>query len=106
MLDPKKLESELLYVTNQDGKKIAVIVPIEEFVALLEDIGDLAAVAERRDEPSVSHGELLKKTKTARRRQLAKLSFEEKIEIVERLQKLRRSVKNNTRRRARKSADR
>src|SRR2546423_5866161 len=100
MLDPKKLESEIQYVTNQDGKKIAVIVPIEEFVALLEDIEDLAAVAERRDEPSVSHGELLKKT--ARKRQLAKLPFEEKIEIVGGLQKSRRSVKNNTGRRARK----
>jgi hypothetical protein len=103
MLDPKNLESEIRYVTNQDGKRIAVIVPIEEFVALLEDVEDLAAVAERRDEPSVSHGDLLK---TARKRQLAKLSFEEKIEIVERLQKLRRSVKNNSGRRTRKSADR
>jgi hypothetical protein len=102
MLDPKKLESEIQYVTNQDGKKIAVIVPIEEFVALLEDIEDLAAAAERGDGPSVSHGELLKKT--ARKRQLAKLPFEEKIEIVGGLQKLRRSVKNNTGRRARKQA--
>ena len=38
--------------------------------------------------------ELLKK-KAARRRRLAKLSFEEKIEIVRRLQKLSRDIKHS-----------
>ena len=59
MLDLKKLESEVRYITNQDGEKTAVIVPIEDFEELLEDVGDLAAVAERRDEPTISHDELL-----------------------------------------------
>jgi PHD/YefM family antitoxin component YafN of YafNO toxin-antitoxin module len=59
MLDIKKLESEVQYITNQDGEKTAVIVPIEEFEELLEDVEDLAAVAERRDEPTISHDELL-----------------------------------------------
>jgi len=63
MLDLKKLESEVQYVTNQSGEKTAVIVPIEEFEELLEDIEDLAAVAERRDEPTVSHDELLTELK-------------------------------------------
>jgi hypothetical protein len=63
MLDLKKLESEVQYVTNQSGEKTAVIVPIEEFEELLEDVEDLAAVAERRDEPTISHDELLTELK-------------------------------------------
>jgi hypothetical protein len=63
MLDLKKLESEVRYVTNQNGEKTAVIVPIEEFEELLEDVGDLAAVAERREEPTISHDQLLAELK-------------------------------------------
>jgi hypothetical protein len=63
MLDLKKLEAEVQYVTNQDGEKTAVIVPFDEFQDLLEDIEDLAAVAERRDEPTISHDELIARLK-------------------------------------------
>lgn len=63
MLDLKKLESEVQYVTNRDGEKTAVIVPIAEFEELLEDVEDLAAVAERRGEPTISHDELLSELK-------------------------------------------
>ncbi len=63
MLDLKKLEAAVQYVTNRDGEKTAVIVPIEEFEELLEDVEDLAAVAERRDEPTVSHEEVLAELK-------------------------------------------
>jgi hypothetical protein len=63
MLDLKKLESEVQYITNPDGEKTAVILPIEEFRELLEDIEDLAAVAERRDEPTIPHDELLAELK-------------------------------------------
>ena len=47
------------YLTDADGRKVAVLVPVEQFNELLEDIEDLAAVAERRDEPTVDHHELL-----------------------------------------------
>ena len=57
MLDIKQLEIQ--YVTDQTGAKTAVIMPIAEFEELMEDIGDLAAVAERREEPTVSHEDLL-----------------------------------------------
>lgn len=63
MLDLKELEAVVQYVTNQDGEKTAVIVPYKEFNELLEDVEDLAAVAERRGEPTVSHGELLDELK-------------------------------------------
>ena len=54
---------DLQYVTNQAGEKTAVIVPLNEFEQLLEDLEDLAAVAERRHEPTVSHFELLAELK-------------------------------------------
>ena len=57
MLDMKQLEVQ--YVTNQIGEKTAVIMPIAEFHELMEDIEDLAAVAERREEPTISHEDLL-----------------------------------------------
>lgn len=57
MLDIKQLEVQ--YVTKQTGEKTGVIMPIAEFEELMEDIEDLAAVAERREEPTVSHEDLL-----------------------------------------------
>jgi len=61
MLDIKKLELE--YVTNRAGEKTAVIVPIGNFEELMEDIEDLAAVAERREEPVITHEQLLNELK-------------------------------------------
>ena len=56
-------QDELQYVTNQAGEKTAVILPISEFEELLEDLQDLAAVAERRADQSISHEELLAELK-------------------------------------------
>lgn len=51
------------YVTDETGKKTAVILPIEEFEELLEDLQDLAILAERRDEPTISHEEVVARLK-------------------------------------------
>ena len=51
------------YITNDSGEKISVILPISEFQELIEDIEDLATVAERRDEPTVSHEQLITELK-------------------------------------------
>jgi len=51
------------YITNDTGEKISVILPISEFQDLLEDIEDLATVAERRDEPTISHEQLITELK-------------------------------------------
>lgn len=45
------------FVTDDLGKKTAVILPIAEYSELLEDLEDLAVIAERRDEPTLSHKE-------------------------------------------------
>lgn len=47
------------YVTDDSGEKTAVILPIGQFYDLLEDFEDLRIVAERRNEPTVSHQEAL-----------------------------------------------
>ena len=51
------------YLTNQKGRKQAVVLPIEEYERLLEDLDDLAVIAERRDEGTISHAELKKSLK-------------------------------------------
>jgi predicted DNA-binding protein len=59
MLAIKDLKVE--YVTDKTGKKKSVILPIEVFEELLEDLEDLAVIAERRDEPTISHEEVIAK---------------------------------------------
>ena len=51
------------YITNVSGEKTSIILPIEEFEELLEDIEDLATVAERRDEPTIPHESLVAELK-------------------------------------------
>ncbi|MEW6405850.1 MAG: hypothetical protein AB1649_29005 [Chloroflexota bacterium] len=54
-------ELQAQYVTDQNGKKTAVILPIEEFEELLEDLEDLAVLAERREEPSIPFEEVVER---------------------------------------------
>jgi len=49
------------YVVDEKGQRTAVIIPLKEYEELLEDLHDLAVVAERRDEPTLSFEELNKK---------------------------------------------
>jgi hypothetical protein len=51
------------YITDGDGNRKSVILPIDEYEQLLEDLADLAAIAERRNEPAVSHQDLLEELK-------------------------------------------
>jgi PHD/YefM family antitoxin component YafN of YafNO toxin-antitoxin module len=53
------MESGLQYVTDDTGKKTAVLLPIREYEALMEDLKDLAAIANRRDEDTVPHDEFI-----------------------------------------------
>ena len=49
------------YVVDEKGERTAVILPVEEFEELLEDLHDLAVIAERREEPTVPFEELKRK---------------------------------------------
>ena len=42
------------FVVDSTGRKTAVVVPIKQYQQLLEDIHDLAVVAERRSERTIS----------------------------------------------------
>jgi len=42
------------YIVDEKGRKKAVVISINEYRELLEDLHDLAVVAERHDEPAVS----------------------------------------------------
>jgi len=52
------------FIVDEAGKKTAVILPVEDYEELLEDIHDLAVIAERKDEPTISLEELKKRLKT------------------------------------------
>lgn len=54
---------DIQYITNADGKKNSVILPIDQFLQLLEDLEDLAVVIARRDEPTITHSQLLTELK-------------------------------------------
>jgi PHD/YefM family antitoxin component YafN of YafNO toxin-antitoxin module len=46
------------FITDDQGKKVAVVIPIADYEELLEDVADLAKVAERRDEERISLDEV------------------------------------------------
>jgi len=49
------MSEALQYLTDDAGKKTAVVVPITDYEKLLEDLDDLAAIAERREEATIPH---------------------------------------------------
>ncbi len=51
------MSEALQYLTDEAGNKTAVVLPIPDYEKLLEDIDDLAAIAERRGEPTIPHEE-------------------------------------------------
>jgi hypothetical protein len=50
---------EIQYVTNVVGEKTGVILSMQRLQDLLEDIEQLAAIAERREEPTIPYEQLL-----------------------------------------------
>ncbi len=58
------MESEKVqYVVDEKGDRTAVILPVTEYEEIMEDLHDLAVIAERREEPTVSFEELKAKLK-------------------------------------------
>ncbi|MBF0556855.1 MAG: type II toxin-antitoxin system Phd/YefM family antitoxin [Nitrospirae bacterium] len=41
------------FIVDETGNKTAVVLPLEEYEELMEDIHDLAVIAERKDEPAI-----------------------------------------------------
>lgn len=51
------------FVVDEAGNKKAVILPVEDYENLLEDIHDLTVIAERKNEPSISFDDLKRRLK-------------------------------------------
>ena len=48
---------------DESGKKISVILPVAEYEELLEDLHDLAVVAERKEEETLTLDEMKERLK-------------------------------------------
>ena len=46
------------YITDETGKRKSIVLPLKKYERLLEDLHDLAVVAERREEIPISLKEL------------------------------------------------
>ncbi|MDZ7725312.1 MAG: hypothetical protein U5R06_21465 [candidate division KSB1 bacterium] len=58
---PKNINPE--FIVDQQGKKRAVILSIEEYEQPVEDIHDLTALAERREEEPIPHSRVIEELK-------------------------------------------
>ncbi len=61
MIELRDLQAK--YITDENGEKTAVVLPIKEFENLLEDLNDLAVLAERREEATISFEEVMERLK-------------------------------------------
>lgn len=61
MLDIRELHVK--YVTDDQGKKSGVLLSLEVFEALMEELEDLVVLAERREEETVSHEQVVNELK-------------------------------------------
>ncbi len=58
------MEAERIqYIVDEKGERTAVILPVGEYQEILEDLHDLAVIADRREEPTVAFEELKSKLK-------------------------------------------
>jgi len=60
-IQPSRERDLRQYIINEQGQKTAVVIPLDEYEEMLEDIHDLALIAERKDEPTISMEELKKR---------------------------------------------
>jgi hypothetical protein len=47
------------YVLDNTGQRTEVILPLADYEKLIEDLEDLAAIADRRSEPTIPHDQFL-----------------------------------------------
>lgn len=55
------IEFPAQYVVNDEGKKTAVLLPIQTYEQMIEDLHDLAIVAQRREEKPINLDEMLER---------------------------------------------
>ncbi|NOY74312.1 MAG: hypothetical protein GXP32_00780 [Kiritimatiellaeota bacterium] len=52
------------FIINEKGNKESVVLSMQDYSRLLEELEDLAAVAERRNEETFTHSEVIAELKT------------------------------------------
>ena len=57
------MDNDLKYITNEAGEKTSVILSVADYESLIEDVHDLAAIAERREEPTIPHDQFIEELK-------------------------------------------
>jgi len=57
------MSTEVQFITDDKGEKKSVILNINDYHSLMEEMEDLAACAERRNEGSIPHEDFLKELK-------------------------------------------
>ena len=57
------MSESLQYLTDEHGERTAVVLPISEYKKLLQDLEDIAVVAERRNEPTTPHAQFVSELK-------------------------------------------
>ena len=57
------MSNAVQYLTNEKGKKTAVVLSVADYEKMLEDLDDLAVIAERREEETIPHDEFKKQVK-------------------------------------------
>lgn len=55
--------SSVQFVTDESGNKTAVLLPIAEYEQMKADMEDLAAIADRREEPTIPHEQFVSELK-------------------------------------------
>jgi len=58
-----KMNVQEQFIVDMQGKKIGIIIPLNRYQRLMEDLHDLAVVAERRAETPVSLQEMKRRLK-------------------------------------------
>ncbi|MEM6405835.1 MAG: hypothetical protein AAF669_04475 [Pseudomonadota bacterium] len=53
------------FIIDETGQKKSVVLPIAGFQELIEDLEDLAIIAERREEPVTSHADFIKELRNS-----------------------------------------
>ncbi len=58
-----KQQAKPHYITDDQGNRVSVVLPVSEYQELIDDLEDLATVAERKGEDTLSHDDVIKTLK-------------------------------------------
>lgn len=57
------MPATIQYLTDEKGERQAVMLSLEDYERMVEDLADLAVVAERRDETAIGHYQFVEELK-------------------------------------------